>query len=75
MTMQQVISAPNFKLGWVKPSVIENLKGITINALSHKCKQGVLTEGYHYRKAADGNIYFNFENVDEWLATSIMRAG
>jgi len=55
------------KLGWVKPIIIEQLKGITINALRQKCKRGLLIEETHWRKADDNVIYFNFENLEEYL--------
>lgn len=55
------------KLGWVKPKVIENLKGITEGALKKKRERGILIEGIHWRKAQDNVIYFNYERLDEFL--------
>lgn len=55
------------KLGWVKPIIIEQFKGITVEALSKKRQRGLLIEETHWRKAADGVIYFNFETLDEYL--------
>jgi len=56
------------KLGWVKPIIIEKFKGITIAALDKKRQRGVLIEEKHWRKADDNVIYFNFENLEEYLA-------
>ena len=65
---------PVMKFGWVKAVIIERYKGITSEAL--RKKQGCqLTEGFHWRKAADGNVYYNYENIDEWLSSSEKKAG
>jgi hypothetical protein len=55
------------KLGWVKPIIIEKTKGITADALSKKRQRGQIIEETHWRKAADGVIYYNFEQLDEYL--------
>jgi len=54
-------------LGWVKPIVIENLKGITVGALKKKRERGLFVEGIHWKKADDNVIYFNYEKVEEYL--------
>ena len=59
-----------FELGFVRPSSIERYLGITSDQLNSKKKTGQFVDGVHYRKAADGNIYWNFENIKEWCATS-----
>lgn len=62
------------KLGWVKPRVIENLKGITEGALKKKRERGLLLEGFHWRKASDNVIYFNYERLDEFLENGYKQA-
>jgi len=60
--------SPNYiKLGWVKPRILEELKGMTFDALKAKRIAGHLIEGIHWRKASDGNIYYNYEAIDEWV--------
>ncbi|MCL1124480.1 hypothetical protein [Shewanella surugensis] len=61
------------KIGWVKPVMLERLKGITYDAL--KKKRPLLEEGHHWRKAGDGVIYYHFEAFDEWLENSYRPAG
>ena len=58
---------PNILLGWVKPSVFEQLKGVSASSLEGKRKAGNLIEGYHYKKAEDGKYYFHFERYDEYV--------
>ncbi len=55
------------KLGWVKPAKMEELKGMSFDALKHKRRCGQFIEGVHWRKAGDGMIYYNFEAVDDWI--------
>jgi len=59
------------KLGWVKPKKIEELKGITIEALKKKRERGVYIEGIHWRRAPDNVIYFNYENIDLFIGEGI----
>lgn len=54
------------KLGWVKPVVIQNLKGITVAALKKKKERGQLIENVHWRKADDNVIYYHFENINKF---------
>lgn len=54
-------------LGWVKPIIIEKFKGVTVSALDSKRKTFKVREGYHYRKADDGNIYWHFERFDDYV--------
>lgn len=55
------------KLGWVKPSKVTEFKGLSYDSLKEKRRTGHFIEGVHWRKAADGNIYYNFEAIDEWI--------
>lgn len=64
-------------LGWVKPQKMEELKGMTPDALKSKRTSGQFIEGVHWRKAGDGNIYYNFEAIDDWIngETGLKDAG
>lgn len=58
---------PIIALGWVKPVIIENLKGVTVAALDCRRKRHKMREGYHWQKAEDGNIYWHFERFDDYV--------
>lgn len=62
------------KLGWVKDRILERLKGITSEALRSKRREGKLVEGYHWRKADDGVIYYHYERIDEYLGHGYKQA-
>ncbi|WP_448550543.1 hypothetical protein [Thalassotalea fusca] len=55
------------KLGWVKPIIIEKLKGIKTDALRKKKEQHLFIEEKHWRKAKDNVIYYNYEELDSLL--------
>lgn len=59
------------QLGWVKPAIIEQLKGVSIAALDGKRKNHKMREGYHWRKADDGNVYWHFERFDDYVENGI----
>jgi len=55
------------KSGWVKPIIIEKIKGITAGALRKKRESGFLIEEKHWRRATDNVIYYNFEEIDRFI--------
>jgi hypothetical protein len=57
----------HIKIGWVKPCIIESLKGITVGALRKKKESNILIEGVHWHRAPDNVIYYHFENIDQFL--------
>lgn len=54
----------NIKLGWVKPKVMEDLKGLTYQSLRKKRNQGYLIEGRHWKKIF-GVVMYHYERIDE----------
>lgn len=58
---------PTVQLGWVLPSVMESLKGVTKSALEGKRKTFKLREGYHWKKAEDNKIYWHFERYNDYV--------
>jgi len=55
---------------WVKLSKYCELSGDTPDAVYAKNRRHIWKEGAHYRKAADGCIWINTEEVDKWAETS-----
>lgn len=56
---------PTFiRLGWVKPIIIENLKGITVGALDKRKVRGKLIEGIHWKKV-HGTVMYHYERIDQ----------
>jgi len=62
------------QFGWVLPTIFEQYKGITKDALDKKRKTGKLIEGIHFKKADDGRIYYHYENYDEYVAHGLRAA-
>ncbi|MEH6580156.1 MAG: hypothetical protein V7731_24140 [Amphritea sp.] len=59
---------------WVKASLYSQISGLTTDALNGKRKTGVWAEGLHWRKAPDGNVYFNWRAIDEWVEDGFKQA-
>lgn len=57
----------HIKIGWVKPCIVERLKGISEGALRKKKEGKILVEGIHWHRAPDNVIYYHFENIDKFL--------
>lgn len=55
------------------PSVIAEMTGYTEKALKEKAKQGRLIEGYHYKKAPDNKLVFNWRRFEEWMCGTPMN--
>ncbi|WP_222937648.1 hypothetical protein [Spartinivicinus ruber] len=57
-------------LQWVKLKKYYELSGDTANAFYHKKSRGIWKEGCEYRKAADGVIWVNLKEVNNFAAKS-----
>jgi len=62
------------KLGWVRPGVVEQHKGITECALKNMVTAGKLVEGKHWKKAPNGKLFYNFEAMDDWVINGYQEA-
>lgn len=52
---------------WVKINKYCELSGDTPDAIYAKNRRKIWTEGVHYKKAADGCLWINLEEVDKWV--------
>lgn len=68
-----MMTLPFRPLGFVRDEIITNNLGLPKTELVSKKKTGVFIEGIHWRMAGDNRIVWNFENIQEWLATSEPR--
>lgn len=55
---------------WVLVKKFSELSGYSEEAVRQKIKKGVWLYGAHYRKAPDGRIIVNIEEVEKWLESS-----
>lgn len=59
---------------WVLIVRAAELTGYTVNAIEHKVKNGTWTQGRIWRKARDGRIFINIEEVDKWVESTPQAA-
>ncbi|QPG06924.1 excisionase family protein [Salinimonas marina] len=52
------------RLGWVRAEIIEQHKGITVQALDKRRNRGKFIEGQHWKKV-HGVIMYHYENIDQ----------
>lgn len=52
---------------WVLIKKLSELIGYTDDAVRSKIKKGVWLSGIHWRKAPDGRIHFNIEEIQKWI--------
>lgn len=52
---------------WIKGSLYAQISGLSKHALEGKRRSGAWAEGWHWRKAPDGNIYYNWHEIDQWV--------
>ena len=52
---------------WVKGKLYSVISGLTSDALKGKRNSGMFAEGVHWKKAPDGQIYYNWRAIDEWI--------
>ncbi|EZN58087.1 hypothetical protein AJ75_01993 [Pseudomonas aeruginosa BWH035] len=48
--------------------------GYSRTAIEHKVKNGTWSQGRIWRKARDGRIFINIEEVDKWVEQSPQEA-
>ncbi|MBU2708959.1 hypothetical protein KCM76_23390 [Zooshikella marina] len=60
-------------LQWVKLKKYYELSGDTANAFNHKKSRGIWKEGCEFRKAADGVIWINLKEVNNFAAKSVYK--
>ena len=51
---------------------LEDLIGYTENAVRCKIRQGVWLEGIHWRKAPDGRILIDYEQILKWIENQVV---
>jgi hypothetical protein len=52
---------------WVLINKLTELIGYTDDAIRSKIKKGVWLCNTHWRKAPDGRIHFNIEEIQKWI--------
>jgi hypothetical protein len=52
---------------YVRVKKFAELSGYTEKAVYQKIGKGVWLEGKHYRRAPDGNILLNTEEIERWF--------
>lgn len=52
---------------WVLVNRAAELIGYSENAIRHKVKDGTWPEGRIWKRARDGRIFINIEEVDRWV--------
>ena len=59
---------------WVLKNRVVDLFGYSEEAVEHKRKDGIWAEGRIWRKAPDGRIFFNVEEIDRWVESRPLSA-
>ncbi|MNF13880.1 hypothetical protein D3C80_2158790 [compost metagenome] len=52
---------------WVLVNRASQLIGYSEDAIRHKVKNGTWPEGRMWKKARDGRVFINIEEVDRWV--------
>jgi hypothetical protein len=55
------------KMKWVLIKKMVELTGYTENAIRAKIKKGVWLKDRHWRKAPDGRILFDVQEIQAWI--------
>jgi len=58
---------------WVLIPRFSSLSGYSEKAIQRKREAGVWLENVHWKKAPDGRIFINIEQVDKWVENGSMR--
>ncbi len=56
---------------WVKASKYSAISGYSLPALRKKRQNAVWLEGIHWRRAPDGNVYYDWQRIDQWVENGI----
>lgn len=59
---------------WVLIPKAAEMLGYSVNTIEHKVKNGMWSQGRMWRKARDGRIFINIEEVDKWVEQSPQEA-
>lgn len=59
---------------WVLIPKAAEMFGYTVNAIEHKTKSGMWAQGRIWRKARDGRVFINIEEVEKWVEQSPQEA-
>lgn len=59
---------------WVLIKRAAELTGYSEDAIRHKIKGGVWTQGRIWMKARDSRIFINLEELDRWVESSPQEA-
>lgn len=59
---------------WVLIPKAADMIGYSKTAIEHKVKNGTWPQGRIWRKARDGRIFINIEEVDKWVEQSPQEA-
>lgn len=59
---------------WVLIPKAAELLGYSKTAIEHKVKNGTWAQGRIWRKARDGRIFINIEEVDKWVESAPQQA-
>lgn len=52
---------------WVLGKLASLMTGHSENALRKKVQDGIWLKGVHYTKGADGKLYYNWAEIDNWV--------
>lgn len=59
---------------WVLINRAAELLGYSEDAIRHKVKNGTWAQGRIWRKARDGRVFINIEEVDRWVESASQEA-
>ena len=57
---------------WITIKKLSELSGYTQDAIRAKMKKGVWLAGLHWKKAPDGRILFNKQEIEKWVETGLV---
>lgn len=55
---------------WILIKKFSEISGYSHEAVRQKIKKGTWIFGVHYRKAPDGKIFINYEEVEKWVEST-----
>lgn len=64
----------NYPIDWVRIEKYCELTGETEQSVKNKRNSGLWAEGVQYRKAGDGRYWYNWKEINKWLATSTHKS-
>ena len=56
-----------YSIQWVKLKKYCELSGDTVDAVKSRRKRGMWLEGKHCKRAPDGNLWINLQQVEKWV--------